>query len=50
MKRFVVDVPQYTAEGLIKLGFIRPSQEDDLFALIDGLRRLGRTPSVLRVV
>jgi hypothetical protein len=47
--RFVVDVPSYTVEGLVKLGFIRPDQQDDLFAVIAALKRLGRTPSVSRI-
>ena len=47
--RFVVDVPRYTVEGLVKLGFLRPDQRDDLFAVIAALKRLGRMPSVSRI-
>jgi hypothetical protein len=47
--RFVVDVPRYTVEGLIKLEFIQPDQQDDLFAVIAALKRLGRAPSVSRI-
>jgi hypothetical protein len=50
MARFVVEVSYYTIEMLVGVRWLRADQQDDLFAIINALKRFGRTPSVLRVV
>jgi hypothetical protein len=47
--RFLVEVSYYTIEMLVGVRWLRADQQDNLFAIIDALKRLGRTPSVLRV-
>jgi hypothetical protein len=47
--RFLVEVEQHTVAGLLKLGFIRPDERDELGAIIAGMKRLGRTPNTSRI-
>jgi hypothetical protein len=49
LARFLVEVPCNIIEGFVKIGFIRPDQQDDLAAIMGALRRLGRAPSISRV-
>jgi hypothetical protein len=46
--RFLVEVPRSTIEVLIRFGFIRFDERDDLGAIINALRRLGQAPPAIR--
>jgi hypothetical protein len=48
MARFRVEVSLHTLEMLVRSGWLRCDQQDDLFAIIDTLKRFGRAPSAFR--
>jgi hypothetical protein len=48
--RFLVEVEPHTVAGLIKLGFIRPDEREELGPIIAGLRRLAWTPRISRII
>jgi hypothetical protein len=47
--QFLVEVPRYTIESIIRFGFIRPDQQDDFAAITGALRYLGQAPSITRI-
>jgi hypothetical protein len=47
--RFLVEVPEHTIWALVRFGWLRGDQQDDLAAVIGALRLLGQTPAVTRV-
>jgi hypothetical protein len=47
--RLLVEVERGTIEAFVRFGWLREDQQDDLFAVIAALKRLGRAPSVFRV-
>jgi hypothetical protein len=47
--RFVVEVEHHIVAGLVKLGFIRRDESEELRAIIAGLKRLGWAPNISRV-
>ena len=47
--RFLVEIPRYTIESIIRFGFIRPDQQDDFAAITGALRYLGQAPSITRI-
>jgi hypothetical protein len=47
--RFLVEVEHHTVAGLVKLGFIRRDECEELLAIIAGLKRLGWAPNISRV-
>jgi hypothetical protein len=47
--RFLVEVEHHTVAGLVKLGFIRPEERDELGAIFAGMRRLGWLPHISRI-
>jgi hypothetical protein len=49
MASFRIEVSLYAIEMLVGSGWLDGDQQDDLFAIIAALKRLGRTPSVLRL-
>jgi hypothetical protein len=49
LARFIVEVPLSMIEGFVRLRFIAPNQGDDLVAIIDAYKRLGRTPNTSRI-
>jgi hypothetical protein len=46
--RFLVEVERGTVASLVKLGFIRPEQRDDLGAILVALKRVGQPPTIWR--
>jgi hypothetical protein len=48
--QFLVEVDRGIVAGLVRLGFIRPDEHDELGAIIAGMKRMGWAPSVTRVV
>jgi hypothetical protein len=47
--RFLVEVEHHTVVGLVKLGFIRPEERDELGAIFAGMKRLGWLPHISRI-
>jgi hypothetical protein len=47
--RFLVEVEHHTVVWLVKLGFVRHEEGEELGAIIAGLKRLGRTPRISRI-
>jgi hypothetical protein len=47
--RFLVEVESGTLASLVRLRFISPGQVDDVVAIIDAFKRLGRAPSISRI-
>jgi len=47
--RFLVEVEFDTVSWLVRLGFIRPNERNDLAAIIAGLKRIGRAPEISRI-
>jgi hypothetical protein len=47
--RFLVQVEHSTVDWLIRLGFMRPDQRDDVAAIIAALTRIGQAPSISRI-
>jgi hypothetical protein len=47
--RFLVEVPGYTIELLVRFGWLRGDQQDDLPAIMRALRDCGQTPSISRI-
>jgi hypothetical protein len=47
--RFIVEIGHHTVAGLVKLGFIRRDERDELGAIIAGLKRLGWAPRISRI-
>jgi hypothetical protein len=47
--RFIVEIPSPTIQGFVKLGWLRPDQQNDLGAIMAALKRLGRELDILRV-
>ena len=46
---FRIEVSLYAIEMLVGSGWLDGDQQDDLFAIIAALKRLGRAPSALRI-
>ena len=49
LMRFLVEVECDTVTWLVRLGFIRSTERDDLAAIIAGLKRIGRAPEISRI-
>jgi hypothetical protein len=49
MASFRIEVSLYAIEMLVGSGWLDGDQQDDLFAIIAALKRLGRAPSALRI-
>jgi hypothetical protein len=47
--RFIVEVNRGLVHGLVRLGFIRPDERDELGAIIAGMKRLGWLPHISRI-
>jgi len=47
--RFVAEVERDIVAGLVRLGFIRPDERDELGAILAGSKRLGWAPRISRV-
>jgi hypothetical protein len=47
--RFVVDIERSKVDWLVKLRMIRSDQQDDLLAIMTGLKHLGQPPSISRI-
>jgi len=47
--RFLVEVECDTVTWLVRLGFIPPTERDDLAAIIAALKRIGRAPEISRI-
>jgi hypothetical protein len=44
--RFLIEVPRYTIDALIRFQFIGRHQQHDFLAILDAMTRLGQTPNV----
>ena len=47
--RFIVEVDRGLVDGLVRLGFIRSDERDELGAITAGMKRMGRVPSIFRL-
>jgi hypothetical protein len=47
--RFIVDFERSKLTWLVRLGLIRPDQQDDLLAIITALKRLGQPARISRI-
>jgi hypothetical protein len=47
--RFLVEVDGGIVAGLVRLGFIRPDERDELGAIIAGMKRLAWAPRIRRI-
>jgi len=47
--RFIVEVEPTIVAGLVRIGFIRPDEGDELGAIIVGMKRMRWAPRILRV-
>jgi hypothetical protein len=47
--RFIVDIERSKVDWLVKFGMIRFDQQDDLLAIMTGLKCLGQPPSISRI-
>jgi hypothetical protein len=44
--RFIVEVERSIVDGLVKIGFIRLDERDELLPIINAMKRLGRVPDI----
>jgi hypothetical protein len=49
MTQFLVEIRSYTLEALVRFGWVRGDQQDDLDAIMNALRHLGQAPSISRI-
>jgi hypothetical protein len=47
--RFLVEVEHHIVAGLVKLGFVRREESEELGAIFDGMKRLGWLPHISRI-
>jgi hypothetical protein len=47
--RFLIEVPDYTFELLVRFGWLHSDQQDDLHAIMRALRDCGQAPSISRI-
>ena len=47
--RFIVEVEPTIVAGLVRIGFIRPDERDQLDAILAGMKRMGWAPYISRL-
>ena len=47
--KFIVDIERSKVDWLVKFRMIRSDQQDDLLAVMNGLKNLGQPPSISRI-